>query len=364
VADVSFRGGDSPTPSVHVIVVVYGDEPMLDECLASVLRSDGVTVRLIIVDNGCTRPDLGQLTDDPHIDVIRMPKNVGFAAGVNAGARLVRNGVLTLVNSDVVVPNDALARLCDRLEDPEIGIVMPLVLRREDGRINSAGNPLHLLGYSWAGQNGSPTAGVTQQGPHEITIASGATLALRHATWERLGGLPEPFFLYQEDVDLSIGCHQAGLKVMLDPTVKVDHDYSWDRNAEKLYFAERNRLVVLLTRYPRAVLIRLLPIILLIELGTLLLGGLPRARRAKIRGYGWLIRNARWVRERRRCNGLRSVDPTTFLTRTVLQFDRAAPAAGGGPRILDLVLPYTARGLGLIRLIERAGPTADIPGPR
>ena len=348
-----------PSAPIHVVIVIHGDEPLLDACLASVLRSDGVDVRLVIVDNGCSRPDLEQLTDDPRIDVVRMPTNVGFAAGVNAGARRVNSGALALINSDVVVAPDVLARLADRLEDSTVGIVMPLVLRREDGRINSAGNPLHLLGYSWAGGNGSAAADVTEQGSREITVASGAAMALRHATWERLGGFPERFFLYQEDVDLSIGCYQAGLRVLLEPTVKVAHDYSWDRNTEKLYYAERNRLAILLTRYPRAVLLRLLPIVLLVEIGTLLLGGLPRARRAKVRGYVWLVRNARWIRQRRRRNRLRSMDPMAFLSRTVLEFDAAAPAAGGGPRALDLVLPYASRVLGLVRLIEQAKASAD-----
>jgi len=313
-------------------------------------------VRIVVVDNGCTHPDLTQLTSDPRIDVLRMSENVGFASGVNAGARSARGDILALVNSDLVVAPDVLARLCEHLAEPTVGIIMPLVLRRHDGRINSAGNPLHLLGYSWAGENGLVA---TDPRPREITIASGAMLALRHATWATLGGFPDRFFLYQEDVDLSIGCHQAGLRVLIDPSVSVMHDYSWDRNTEKVYYAERNRLAFLLTRYPLGVLIRLLPILVLIEIGTLALGGLPRARRAKARGYVWLARNIAWIRERRQENLRRATHPAAFLSRVVIAFDAAAPAAGRGPGLLDLFLPLLVRMLGLRRALGLVQPATD-----
>lgn len=231
-----------------------------------------------------------------------------------------------------------------------MGLAMPMILRRSDGRINTAGNPLHLLGFSWAGSNGEDAKSFTQPAP--VPAASGAALALRRTTWMRLGGFPSRFFLYQEDVDLSIACHQAGLKVLLEPRCSVAHDYNWGRNPEKIYLAERNRLAVILTRYPFALIARLAPMIVLTELGALAFGGFPGARAAKVRGYLWLIRNVSWIRGRRQENFRRATNPWGFLSHTTARFDSSAPEAGIGPRVLNALLPSYASATRLSRLAQ------------
>ncbi len=333
-------GSDKPRTDFDVIVVAYGAEPLLGRCVRSVLESQDVSVRILLVDNGCTNPDAEQLCSDPSIERLLSPTNLGFAGGVMAADPHLLADHVALVNSDVLLGPEVLARLKRSLEDPEVGIVSPLILRIDDGRVNSAGNPLHLLGYSWAGCNGAHPDTIS---PASVAVASGAMLAIRRDVWRELGGLPERFFLYQEDVDLSLACHQAGYDIIVDPTVSVRHDHDWGRNARKLELAERNRLAVLLTRYPVSLLLRLLPLLLATELGVILLGGLPGARRAKLRGYLWLVRNASWLRERRRQNRERAVTPSLFLSRTSTRFDESAPEAGLGPWILDRVVPRYAQ---------------------
>ncbi len=114
----------------------------------------------------------------------------------------------------------------------------------------------------------------------------------------------------------------------------------------KFELAERNRLLVLLTRYPRALLLRLLPILLVTEIGALLTGGLPGARRAKLRGYVWLARNTAWILARRRENLDRAVVADGFVAHLTPRFDEGAPEAGRGPALLDTVLPTYLRLVG------------------
>lgn len=338
------EGSDLGAPSFDVIIVAYGPEPLLERCVDAVLDSSQVDLRILLIDNGCTNPNLERIRSKPSVEYVVSPSNLGFAGGVMVADPLIRAEHVALVNSDVLVESDVLSRLATSLEAPEIGIVMPLILRLRDGLVNCAGNPLHILGYSWAGSDGAPPTSIAS-GP--VAIASGAMLALRHSVWRQLGGLPEPFFLYSEDVDLSIACHQAGYDVILDATAKVLHDHDWGRNPRKVEFAERNRLAVMLTRYPAGVLLRLLPLLLVAELGAILLGGLPGARLAKLRGYSWLARNASWLRRRRRANLDRAVAPAAFLARASSRFDDFAPDAGSGPRLLDAVVPHYARILGI-----------------
>jgi len=337
---VASIGPDQRRVDFDVIVVAFGAEPLLERCIRSVLDSQDASVRILLIDNGCTNPDAERIYSDPSVKRILSPSNLGFAGGVMAADPHLLADHVALVNSDVLLRPDVLSRLKRSLDDPEVGIVSPLILRLDDGLVNSAGNPLHLLGYSWAGRDGAHPQTIS---PGPLAVASGAMLALRRDVWQKLGGLPERFFLYQEDVDLSLACHQAGYRIMIDPTVSVLHDHDWGRNPQKLELAERNRLAVVLTRYPTSLLLRLMPLLVATELGVVLLGGLPGARRAKLRGYLWLARNRSWLRERRRRNRALAAAPSAFLARTSTRFDESAPQAGLGPWILDRVVPKYAQ---------------------
>jgi len=342
-------------PTLDAIIVAHGPEPLLEGCVGSVLGSTGLEVRVLLVDNLCTNPSLNTLVEEPRVTMISNQTNDGFAGGVRRGLSNARASYVALVNSDVVVAEDALGALVTVLDDPSIGLVMPRILRRSDGLINSDGNPLHVLGYSWAGANGE----IPQPGERrDIAVASGATLVARTSDLRDLDAPDPRFFLYHEDVDLSLACLQRGLRVVLEPSVTVHHDYIWDRNADKLMLAERNRLITVITRYPRRLLLRLLPLIIAVEIGVLVVGGLPGARRAKLRGYGWMLRHIRWIAARRAVNIARSNRHDAIVRMMTPRFDSAAPAAGYGLALLDSVLPVYLRAIGYRGLVSRSADPA------
>ena len=187
-----------------------------------------------------------------------------------------------------------------------------------------------------------PQSGVRR----DVAIASGAALVARTSILRRLDAPDPRFFLYHEDTDLSLACHQQGLRVVVEPSVTVEHDYAWDRNPDKLMLAERNRILILLTRYPARLLLRIIPLLVTVEVGALILGGLPEARRAKMRGYRWMVRNAGWIRSRRASNLTRATHPEAPVAHMTLRFDSSAPEAGRGPALLDGLVPFYLRLVG------------------
>ena len=126
--------------------------------------------------------------------------------------------------------------------------------------MNTAGNPLHVLGLSWAGGLGDPAPSTGS--PRDVASATGATLVLRRSTWEALGGFPEPFFAYQEDLELSWRAWQRGWRVRYVPGAVVVHHYAFSRNPCKMYLLERNRLLLVLTTYGTRTLLLLAPALL------------------------------------------------------------------------------------------------------
>lgn len=324
-------------PGVDVIVVAYGGEPFLPSCLTSVLASVDVDVRILVVDNGCTRTDLRRLTADPRVLLHQPGVNLGFAEGCNVGAALANAEFVALVNSDADVAPRALAELIGALDD-EVGLVTGCVLLADaEEVVNAAGNPVHFLGVSWAGGYGD------RQEQHtvakDVASISGAAAALRRDLWEQLGGFEPSLFLYGEDVDLSLRVWQRGLRVRYVPTAVVWHHYEFSRNERKLYFLERNRFAVVLTVFQGRTLLLLLPALLVTELALLAAAVAQRRVRSKLSGYVWLIWHARYLQGRRHHVQAQRRKPDSWYAQVLS--DRIDSPVAGGPAVAaaNLVLP-------------------------
>src|SRR5207342_3588613 len=90
--------------------------------------------------------------------------------------------------------------------------------------------------------------------PREVGFASGACLAIPAASWRASGGFAPGYFLYHEDVELSLRLRLGGRRIGIEPRAVVDHDYEFGRTGEKLRLLERNRWLTVLRTYPAAVL--------------------------------------------------------------------------------------------------------------
>ena len=284
---------------VSAVVLAYGDQPYVLEVVDSLLGSTGVDVDVVVVDNGCTAPDLAPLRDRTGVTMLDPGENTGFTGGCNLGAEAATGELLAFINSDAIVDPTALAELARVAARPEVGIASAgLRLADHPERMNSTGNPVHVLGLSWAGGFDEPASAHVEE--VDVASATGAAMMCRREVWDALGGFTREFFAYCEDADLSLRCWQAGWSVRFVPTAVVRHHYEFSRNPAKWYLLERNRLALLLCDYERRTLFLLAPALLGLELALLAVAAKGGWAPAKLKGYRWLWRNRRWVAERRR----------------------------------------------------------------
>lgn len=342
---------------VSAIVLAYGDEPHLADCIASLLTSTSAP-EIIVVDNGA-HAAVAALPNHSSVRVVRPAGNLGFSGGCNYGVRHATGDVLVFVNSDATVELTAPARLAATLEDNAIGLVSAKVLlASEPENVNSVGNPVNYLCFSWAGSLGDRSS--DHETPCSIAGVSGATFAIRRAVWDELGGFDDHYFAYCEDMDLSLRAWQRGYTVTLNPSAVSWHWHEFSRNPQKMYLLERNRLITLLTIYERATLLRIAPAVLAVELGVMVAAFRDGWARQKLRGWWWLAANRRYLRERRRAvQGKRTVDDRVFAG--VLQariepppgFGMAIPAVVN--RVLEIDWTLTRRRMDRRRTLDRAG---------
>lgn len=294
-------------PRVTALVVAFGLEPELGDCVDALLASEGVVVDVVVIDNGDRSGHLTRFLDDPRVDTHVPGSNLGFAGGCNAAAERATGDVLVLVNPDVVVEPSALARLAVVACEPDVGIATASVrLADEPDIINSAGNPVHYLGMAWAGGHGEPATRHAER--TTVASASGACCAIRAELWRDLGGFDAMYFAYHEDVELSLRCWQRGLRIVYVPAAIALHHYEFSRNAVKNYLLERNRLVTVFTTYSAPTLLLIAGPMLALEVAVVALAAADGWLGSKLRGYGWLLahipalvdRHRRLQRERTR----------------------------------------------------------------
>jgi len=324
----------SEQPAVTAVVLAYGPEPLLGECVRAILSSTGVAADVVLVDNGCTTTAVDELDGTRGVTVVRPTENTGFAGGCNLGAAGASGDYLAFINGDAVVEPAALAHLVSALQDPTVALASgSLRLYDRPEVMNSAGNPVHYLGISWAGGLGEPASAHATQ--VEVASATGAAVAVRRELWAELGGFCEPMFAYCEDADLSLRCWQRGLRVLYVPDAVVRHRYEFSRNPLKVYLLERNRLFMLLTLYERRTLWVLAPALMALELAVLAVAARQGWWREKVRGWSWLLRHRDVVRRRRVDVQAARVVPDRQLARLLTAgFDPGEDAGVGAPAVL------------------------------
>jgi GT2 family glycosyltransferase len=302
-------------PTLSVLIVAWESRDDFQKTLPALLAELSDGDELIVVEN---KPGDGSVEVvrelAPQARIVRPGRNTGFAGGVNAGVAVAHGELLVILNPDAV-PQLGFGEAIRRpwLEDRGWAAWQALVADGTGGTINSAGNPIHFTGIVWAGGHGRPVDEAPPAGP--VTALSGACLAIPLGNWRRVGGFPGEFFMYHEDVDLSVRLRLEGGVVGIEPTAVVAHDYDFSASADKWRWLERNRLAFLVRTYPTPLLALLAPVLLATELALLLVaaaGGWGGQKlRADCEFLTWL---PRLLRERRAIQRRRTVRAAEFAS--------------------------------------------------
>lgn len=331
---------EATSPRLSAIVVTYNEQDVIGACLEALVPQLGPGDELIIADNASADRTLQIVrAAAPQAIVIEMPSNDGYMPACNAAARSASGELLLLIDADAVVAEG----FCDRIREPmrngsNWGTWMGLLTMDSGRLINTSGGVVHFTGISWAGQVGQPTD-AAQPAPHEVGFASGACMAIRADTWRLVGGLPEAFFLYYDDVDLSLRVRLTGQEVGIVPEARVDHLYDFTKRQVKWRLLERNRWDTILRTYPARLLALLMPALILTELALFAVALRGGWIREKLAADGDVVRALpRLIRERREVQRLRSVSDSQFARHMTAELNSPYLGAAGRSRLLGLAL--------------------------
>jgi hypothetical protein len=295
-------------PRVSVVLVNYNGADHVEACLGALERGTaGVPIEVLLVDNASSDGSLAiaerVAADSEAVTVLRSPVNRGYAGGVNVALEEARGDYVGVLNMDMEVSPGWLEPLVEFLDrTPSAGAVSPVItLKADPGRINAAGQDVHVTGLGFNRLLGRPLEEAGDD-PTLVSGLHGGAFVIRRRILDRLGGWDETGFLYHEDVQLSWLLALIGADIHVLPASTVVHDYHLTMHPEKLYLLERNRSAMMLSNLKVGSLVALVPLLALTEAmmwGFCLLRG-PRFLWAKLRSYGWILRAPERIRERRR----------------------------------------------------------------
>ena len=320
-------------PTLSVLIVTWNSREVLSRTLPALVSELDHADELIVVDNGSedgTAEAVASLAPQAHFH--GNGRNVGFAAACNWAASLAANDLLVLLNPDAAPMPGWGGGIRRPWRDGRGWTAWQSLVADHGGeRINSAGNPVHFTGLVWAGAHGCPIATAPPAG--EVPALSGACFAIPRANWQAAGGFPEHYFLYHEDVDLSLRLRLGGGVLGIEPAAVVDHEYEFGSRQHKWRLLERNRWAFLIRVYPTGLLALVAPALLATELALIPASFAAGWGRQKLGALADVVRwLPRLLRERREVQSGRRIDAATFASHLTADLDspfipRAAKSA-------------------------------------
>lgn len=215
-------------PSLSIVIPSHSQTELLRACLASVQTYAPAGVEILVVDDGSRDARVSRVAESfDGVRVLRLPRRRGFCVAANAGVAASRGAIVELLNDDTEVTAGWAAAALAVFGDERVAAVAPLVLRgrrdtRGGTRIDSAGDRYYLGGVAGKRGHNRPLEPAFLQ-PCRVFGASASSAFYRRAAFLAVGGFPEHFGAYFEDVDLSFRLNQAGYEVRYEPTSRVRH---------------------------------------------------------------------------------------------------------------------------------------------
>lgn len=235
---------------IAVILPLFRGAWDFDHCLQSLLAGQ-TNIRIVAIDDGVTEQGLReramQAAASGHIQLLRHDSNRGFPSAVNTGLRHTAGCDAVILNTDTLLPPDAIARLADAAyAEAQTGTVTPLTT---DGTITSTDGPDHPRKMpSLAELRTLDTAARTANAGVRVTIPTGVGFCMfvRHDCVAETGFFREDVFAqgYGEENDFCLRAAHLGWRHVAACDVVVAHAGGASFGATSAHLRARNQTIL------------------------------------------------------------------------------------------------------------------------
>ena len=231
---------------VDYVVVSYRSGRDLAWCLDAINADRPDRAGIIVVDNASPDASATIAEEHPsHPRVIRLPENVGFGSGCNAGVAASDAEAVFFVNPDARLERGCTSGLLAALgADSRLAIAGPRVVHPRGDVLASAGGAEpslravlgHYLRFAHLPVVGSafpPLHLVDPLVPARPDWMTGAAMLVRRTAFDNVGGFDTRLFLYMEDIDLCRRLRAEGWQIGYVPAAHVVHEIGGSQGSEQ-----------------------------------------------------------------------------------------------------------------------------------
>jgi GT2 family glycosyltransferase len=238
------------SPLVSIIILNYNQLKVTCEFLDSARRLEYPNYEIIMVDNASKEDPTSVIQSRyPEVRLIRNQVNLGFTGGNNTGIKAARGDYFLIINNDTEVVSNLIERMLEPFaKDARVGVVSPKICYHSHPHI------IQYAGYTevnpFTGRNKAIGLMEEDKGQFDIpghtAYAHGAAMMVKREVVDKVGVMPDIFFIYYEELDWSAHIRRAGYEVYYQPTALIFHKESVTMGTEspiKAYFHTRNRIL-------------------------------------------------------------------------------------------------------------------------
>lgn len=198
-------------PDIDIVIPVYGGWDFVRTCLAAATRQS-VAARVIVVDDRSPDDTADRVAAEfPDLTLIRNDRNLGFARACNVGLAAGTAPLVMLVNSDVVLEQDAVERVLAAMSvghgGRRVGSGATLLLA-PDGTVDSYGIVADVTGAGFVRFHGAALPSADPVDP-PVLGPYGAVAVYVRAALDEVGLFDTNIFMYGEELDLAFRLRAA-----------------------------------------------------------------------------------------------------------------------------------------------------------
>jgi N-acetylglucosaminyl-diphospho-decaprenol L-rhamnosyltransferase len=238
-------------PSCSVIIVTHNSELYIHKTMECLHHQTVLADHVVLVDSGSADLTyLSRYSNQPNVDVVAASKDIGFCKGNNIGLSKISEkcDYVFFLNPDAFLTPDYLEKAMTFMEKPEnhqygalTGTLLGYDIHKDQptGNYDSTGVFQRWYGHWYDRRQGMKYCFGHYQNPENVPAICGAALFCRKKALDsvliRNGEIfDNAFFMYKEDIDLSIRLRRQRWKLVFLPDLMAYHCRGWQRDRSKM----------------------------------------------------------------------------------------------------------------------------------
>ena len=242
--------------SVAIIIVTFNSDVFFADCLAFIFGQNILPAQIIIIDNNSSSREYlkNQQIKYPSVDFVFLSKNIGFAAANNLAFNALSENidVVLFLNPDAYLPKNYIEQVIQYFNGENAADLISGKLLRYNNSENKPTNVIDSTGIvqKWYGRWLDRGTAEVDSGQYDssqyktIKAVCGAAFIVRKSVLDEVVKkdgyiFNEKFFMYKEDIELSLRIARLGYKIEYIPHLVAYHCRGWKKRSDISFLAKK-----------------------------------------------------------------------------------------------------------------------------